>query len=145
MRPFRRRNARAAEAGFSLLELLVVLVIMVLLASLVGPRVLSYLGSSKTKTAEVQMKSLAAALDLYFLDLGRYPPTKAGLVALVEKPEGTARWNGPYLSTGTVPLDPWGNPYAYEADGRGYAVMSLGADGKKGGDGEDADLVARGG
>ncbi|NWG46881.1 MAG: type II secretion system major pseudopilin GspG [Alphaproteobacteria bacterium] len=140
-----RTGRRHGEAGFSLLELLVVLVIMVLLASLVGPRVLSYLGSSKRETAQVQIKSLGAALDLYFLDAGRYPSTEDGLGALVVRPEGVSRWNGPYLSSEAVPPDPWGNPYAYEREGSGYVLRSLGADGEADGEGADADIVMRGG
>src|SRR5689334_13120623 len=91
-----RAGRRSGEAGFTLIELLVVLVILVLLASLVGPRVIGYLGSSRTKAAKVQIEGLGSALELYKLDNGRYPTTSEGLKALVQAPAGASGWNGPY-------------------------------------------------
>jgi len=139
--PSERKNARR-DAGFTLIELLVVLVILGLLAGMVGPQVLGYVGSSKSKAARVQLEQIAAALDLYRLDVGRYPTTQQGLKALAEAPAGVKGWSGPYLAKGGVPADPWGNPYAYKAPGRGrpFDVTSLGRDGREGGDGEDADI-----
>ena len=82
-----RRRARShPAAGFTLVELLVVMVILVLLASLVAPRVIGYLGSSRTKTAKVQIEGLSTSLELYKLDTGRYPDEREGLKALVERP-----------------------------------------------------------
>jgi general secretion pathway protein G len=133
------------SAGFTLVELLVVLVILGLLAALVAPRVLSYLGSSKTKTAQLQIMSFADALDLYRLDNQGLPTTAEGLKALVEKPASATGWNGPYLSQSKIPQDPWGNDYRYASPGqRGeYDILSLGADGKPGGEGENQDVVNR--
>ncbi len=131
------------EAGFTLIELLVVLVILGLLAGLVGPQVLSYVGGSKTKSAKLQIEQLSAALDLYRLDVGRYPTSAQGLKALVETPAGTNGWHGPYLAKGgTVPADPWNNPFTYRAPGQGrpYDLISLGRDGREGGTGEDEDV-----
>jgi general secretion pathway protein G len=132
------------SAGFTLVELLVVLVILGLLAALVAPRVLSYLGSSKTKTAQLQITSFADALDLYRLDNQGFPTTAEGLKALVEKPANATGWNGPYLSQSKIPLDPWGKDYQYASPGQHgeYDLSSLGADGKPGGEGENQDVVS---
>src|SRR5262245_26944311 len=112
------RRRERGEAGFTLVELLVVLVILVLLASLVAPRVIGYLGSSRTKAAKVQIESLTTALELYKVDIGRYPSTSEGLKALVASPPGVTSWNGPYLTKKDVPNDPWGKPYSYRSPGQ---------------------------
>ncbi|GLK53996.1 general secretion pathway protein G [Methylopila capsulata] len=138
----RNRRARDAEGGFTLVELLVVLVILSLVMGLVGPRVLSYLSSSRERAAKLQIKSFTSALDLYFFDMGRYPSGSEGLAALARAPAGESRWAGPYLQQGSVPADPWGKPYEYRTPGRGmpYGITSLGADGQRGGEGENADI-----
>ena len=100
------------QGGFTLMELLVVLAILGLLMSLVGPRVLNQLGGAKTKTAAIQIKDLEQALEMYKLDVGRFPSTAEGLKALVDKPGGTVGWNGPYLKS-DVPVDPWKREYNY--------------------------------
>jgi len=144
VRPAGSIRARlTGQAGFTLIELLVVLVILVLLASLVGPRVVGYLGSSRTKAAKVQIESLSTALELYRLDLGRYPSTSEGLKALVEAPPGMTAWNGPYLTKKDAPNDPWGRPYIYRSPGqRGpFDIMSLGADNQPAGTGENEDIT----
>lgn len=135
---------RSAAKGFTLIELLVVLVILGLLAGLIGPQVMKYVGSSKRKTAHLQIEDLSVALDLYRLELGRYPNTDEGLSALVSAPPGSEYWNGPYLRESSVPLDPWGNPYHYRFPGRNgrYELISLGADNAEGGDGENADITS---
>jgi general secretion pathway protein G len=127
--------------GFTLVELLVVLAILGLLAGLVGPQVMKFLGSSKTKTAALQVEDLAATLDLYRLELGRYPTSAEGLQALVSDP-GISNWNGPYLKKSQVPKDPWGNDYQYRSPGQNgpFDVWSLGADGQEGGEGENQDI-----
>jgi len=135
---------RAGEAGFTLIELLVVMVILVLLASLVAPRVIGYLGSSRTKSAKVQIESLSTSLELYKLDTGRYPDGREGLNALVQKPGDLPSWNGPYLKKDKVPLDPWGQPYIYRYPGQHgpFDILTLGADKKEGGQGEDQDIAS---
>ena len=127
--------------GFTLIELLVVLAILTLLAGLVGPRVLGLLGGAKSKAAAVQIADLDKSLELFKLDVGRYPTTKEGLDAMVNKPAGIGGWNGPYLKGG-VPLDPWGKPYVFNSPtpNGGIEIISLGADGAVGGDGENADV-----
>ena len=134
-----RRRAKG-EAGFTLVELLVVLVILVLIASIIGPRVIGYLGSSRSKAASVQIESLVTAVELFRIDVGRYPTSGEGLGALVKQSGGIAGWSGPYLTKDAVPPDPWGRPYLYEQGGGGFRIISLGADGKEGGTGEDADI-----
>lgn len=123
------RDRTAREAGFTLVELLVVLVILVLIASIIGPRVVNYLGSSRTKTAEVQIESLVTAVELFRIDVGRYPTSAEGLQGLVKPAGSITGWNGPYLAKAEVPPDPWGRPYLYEARDQGgaeFRIMSYG-------------------
>lgn len=139
MLSFRQRHASRRARGFTLIELLVVLAILTLLAGLVGPRVLSQLGGAKSKTAGVQIADLEKSLELYKLDVGRFPTTEEGLNALVTKPGSANGWNGPYLKGG-VPNDPWGKAYKYTLNGGNVELLSYGADGAAGGDGENADI-----
>ena len=122
--------------------MLVVLTLIALILGLVGPRVLNYLGESRTKTAKLQIESFGSALDLFYLDTGHYPTTSESLNALVQRPTGVEIWNGPYLKGGRVPLDPWGNPYQYRSPGEHapYEIMSYGSDGREGGTGSAADI-----
>jgi general secretion pathway protein G len=122
--------------------MLVVLTIIGLILGLVGPRVLNYLSESRSKTAKIQIESLGSALDLFYIDTGRYPTTSENLDALVKRPAAVEIWNGPYLKGGRVPLDPWGNPYHYRspAEKSPYEIVSLGADGREGGSGTAADI-----
>ena len=137
-------SERDSQGGFTLVELLVVLVILGLVMGLVGPRVLNYLTSSRTRAAGLQVSAFKSSLDLYFLDTGRYPTRNEGLKALVEKPPAVDTWNGPYLQQRSLPADPWGNPYQYDVPGvKGpYKITSFGADGTPGGSGTDADIVS---
>ncbi len=136
--PFTRRT-HAHARGFTLIELLVVLAILTLLAGLVGPKVLNQLGGAKSKTAAVQIADLDKSLELFKLDVGRYPSTEEGLEALVKKPASANGWNGPYLKGG-LPTDPWGHAYRYTSSGGNIEILSLGADGAPGGEGENADI-----
>jgi general secretion pathway protein G len=138
----RRVADRRAEAGFTLVEMLVVITIIGLIMGLVGPRVLSYLGESKVKAAKLQIESFASSLDLFYLDVGRYPTSGEGLAALTERPGNAAVWNGPYLKTDSVPLDPWGHAYVYRAPAEHgpYEIVSFGSDGQEGGTGTAADI-----
>ena len=122
---------RDARGGFTLVELLVVLVILGLVMGLVGPRVLGYLSSSRERTAHLQIESFNSALDLYFLDNGRYPTNSEGLEALARRPASEPHWAGPYLKQANVPVDPWGNAYTYHVPGKPgpYAISSAGGKG----------------
>jgi len=136
-------NGWRRRFGFTLIELLVVMMILGLLAGLVGPRVLKYLGSARTDTAKLQIAELAVGLDLFHLEVGRYPTTEEGLVALVEAPAGIDRWQGPYFKKNTIPLDPWGKDYSYRYPGEHaeYDLYSLGQDNSEGGEGTNMDVV----
>jgi general secretion pathway protein G len=138
-----RRAARRGEAGFTLVEMLVVITIIGMIMALVGPRVLNYLSESKAKAAKIQIESFSSALDLYYLDLGRYPTSNEGLPALTRN-TNQAGWNGPYLRGGLVPNDPWGHVYVYRSPGASapYDIISLGSDGQEGGSGTAADIVS---
>jgi general secretion pathway protein G len=129
--------------GFTLLELLVVMVIIGLLAGYVGPKFFGQIGKSEVKAARAQIDALQKSLDQYRLDVGRYPGTEQGLAALVTRPAEEAKWAGPYLAK-AVPKDPWGRDYQYRSPGEHgeYELLSLGRDGRPGGEGEDADLTS---
>ena len=141
-------RSAVGRAGFTLIEILVVIAVMAMLAALVFPNVFQHVGTAKDATARSQIELLGAALDAYRLDNGRYPTTQQGLDALQLQPALQplpSNWRGPYLRK-AVPVDPWGTPFIYlspgEMNARGYDLLSLGADGEPGGEGEDADLVS---
>jgi len=134
------------RAGFTLIEIMVVVIILGLLAVLVAPNVIDKLSVAKGKTARTQIELLGTALDSYRLDNGTYPTTQQGMSALWTKPVSAPEprnWSGPYLKK-AVPQDPWGNAYVYRSPGEsnpdGYDLISLGADGSPGGEGENADI-----
>jgi general secretion pathway protein G len=131
-----KRTNKDGEDGFTLVEMLVVITIIGLIMGLVGPRVLNYLAESKVKTAKIQIESLSAAIDLYYLDNGHYPGASEGLDALVRRPAGEEGWNGPYLKSQNAPADPWGHPYIYKIPGERapYEIASFGPAGPQGGD-----------
>ena len=136
-----RSALRARARGFTLIELLVVLAILGLLIGLVGPRFLGQLGGAKSKTAAIQIADLEKGLELFKLDVGRFPSNEEGLQALIRQPGNARGWNGPYLKASGVPEDPWGRPYRYTFSGTGEPeIVSYGADGAPGGEGENADV-----
>ncbi len=134
------------RAAFTLIEILVVIAVIAILASLVAPNVFQHVGTARSTTARSQLEMLATALDAYRLDTGRYPTSAQGLDALVTLPtiDTPPTWRGPYLRR-AVPRDPWGSPYVYVAPGvanpGAFDLLSYGADGRPGGDGEDADIL----
>ena len=136
-----KSNQHSDESGFTLVELLVVLGIIALLAAMVAPQVIKYLGSARSETASVQLKNIESALELYYLDTGKYP---GELKALVDAPAGDTDWRGPYLKKSTALNDPWGKPYIYVLPGEhgSFDLSSLGRNGAAGGDGEDRDLLS---
>lgn len=137
-------SSKIHARGFTLLELLVVLVILGLLTGYVAPKYFAQVGKSETKVARAQIESLGKALDMYRLDIGRYPNSEQGLDALVAQPRTPKepKWAGPYMSKG-IPPDPWGRGYVYKHPGEQgeYDLVSLGKDGRRGGEGENADIT----
>lgn len=147
MYPVSARRAGRSKAGFTLLELVVVIIVLGLLAAIVAPQILGRVSDARTTSAETQVALFGTALDNYRLDNGAYPTTEQGLAALRDKPTRApipTNWRGPYLRK-DVPLDPWGKPYIYRSPGErnvsGYDLLSLGRDGKPGGEGEDKDVI----
>lgn len=146
-RNIRSRQQLRTRRGFTLIEILVVIVVIAILATLVAPNIFKNVGEAKTTTAKAQIDNLSSALDAYRLDNGTYPTTQQGLDALTSMPtiDPPANWKQPYLRK-AVPMDPWGRPYIYmfpgEQNTMGFDLMSFGADGKLGGEGEDADVLS---
>jgi general secretion pathway protein G len=136
---------RLRRGGFTLIEVLVVIVVIAILATLVAPSIFRNVGDARSATARTQIETFGTALDAYRLDNGTYPTTTQGLAALWQRPsiDPPANWKQPYLRK-AVPKDPWGREYLYVSPGRvnpqGYDLQSLGADGKPGGDDENADI-----
>lgn len=138
------RPANRRSAGFTLIELLVVLLILGMIAGIAGPQVMNYLDDSKTKAAKLQIEEFGNALDLFKLDVGRYPNAQEGLQALVQAPPAGERWRGPYLKKKNLPKDPWGNDYQYTFPGKhgAFDIVALGSDGREGGDGAARDVAS---
>ena len=137
-------RTRRRESGFTLIEMMVVMVIIGLLVALVGPNLIRQGEKAKVKAARAQIEMLGTSLDTFRLDVGRYPTTQEGLAALRQRPFGTDRWDGPYLKK-DIPRDPWDHPYNYRSPGEGgrpYDLLSYGADGGPGGDGDNRDITS---
>jgi general secretion pathway protein G len=134
------------SAGFTLLELIIVISIPAILTALVAPRIIERIDDAKIAEAKLQIKNFETALKLFKIDNGFYPSTEQGLDALIRKPViGRIPHNyreGGYLEQKRIPLDPWGNPYIYISPGvhAEFEIISLGADGKEGGEGKNADI-----
>lgn len=132
------------QNGFTLMEMLVVLVLIGLIAAVAIPQITRLLGSAKSKAAIIQLETLSNSLRYYQLDTGAYPTTEEGLKILWESNGDIAGWNGPYIRQEKQILDPWGRAFEYRAPGEvaPFDLISLGADGVEGGEGEDADIAA---
>lgn len=144
------RQARAGQEGLTLVEMIVVLAIIALVAALIVPNVINRGDQARVTTTEGNLATISQALTMYRLDNGQFPTTQQGLKALVERPTVPPvprNWSqGGYLTgmrtdTEGRPIDDWDNPYVYTTTGNGFELKSLGADGKPGGEGIDADIV----
>jgi general secretion pathway protein G len=140
---YHSKNILSKQEGFTLVELIVVVIIIGLLAGLVLPQFIKQGEKATAKAAKAQIELLGTALDTYRLDVSRYPTSQEGLQALTQRPGGVDRWDGPYLKK-EVPNDPWGKPYMYKSPGEHgpYDIVSYGADGVPGGEGNDRDVVS---
>lgn len=139
----KKRNAEDhPEAGVTILEVLIVLAIIAMIAAVAGPRLIGYLGRAKAETAQLQINQLGNALQLFYIDTGRYPTEAEGFGVLIDAPPGDGSWDGPYLDDESGLSDPWGRSYLYQEPGEAEqpGIMSLGRDGARGGTGDDADL-----
>ncbi len=134
--PPSRHVHRHREQGFTLLELLVVVAVLGLLIGLVAPAALHQLGSAKEKIAHQSIERLESVLDMYKLDVGKYPTSDQGLQALISRPQGVSTWSGPYLKGEKLPQDPWGRPFVYRSPsgrpGHEFDLYTLGPSGQPG-------------
>ncbi len=142
MNAIHRASPPRAPRGFTLLELVMVLVIIGVILAMVGPRVFTNLGRANSEVAKAKIEQIGGQLELFKLDVGRYPTTQEGLGALLAAPSGVANWNGPYIKDAKILKDPWTRDFVYRspAEKGGYDLLSLGADGKEGGEGENRDV-----
>ena len=140
----RRNEQRRGQRGMTLIEILVVLVLIGIVMGIVGGNFLGKGEKAKADAAKIEINQIGQTLDLYKLEIGRYPSTQEGLQALVSAPSGVSNWNGPYWKKAQLPKDPWGNEYRYASPGQkgAYDIVSLGADGKEGGDGANKDITS---
>jgi general secretion pathway protein G len=139
----RAASRRRSEAGYTLTELLVVIVVLSLVAAAITPQILSRFNTAKVRTAQLHVDTLAAALDDFYIDVGRYPTAEEGIDALLAQPPGAPGWSGPYVRSARSLLDPWGRAFVIASPGAPNTpplVFSLGADGAEGGEGPNADL-----
>ena len=139
-----RNTPSARQCGMTLIEILVVLVLIGIVMGIVGGNFIGQGENAKRKAAKIEIEQIGQTLDLFKLEVGRYPSSQEGLQALISAPAGVNNWNGPYWKKGTLPKDPWGNEYKYTAPGQhgAYDIVSLGADGKEGGDGANKDITS---
>jgi general secretion pathway protein G len=133
-----------AQRGMTLIEILVVLVLIGIVMGILGGNFIGRGEKAKADAARIEIGQIGQALDLYKLETGRYPSSSEGLQALIAQPAGATNWNGPYWKKSTIPKDPWGNDYRYTSPGQkgAYDILSLGADGKEGGEGTNKDITS---
>ena len=134
--------ATSRQRGMTLIEILVVLVLIGIVLGIVGGNFIGKGEKAKADAAKIEIGQISQTLDLYKLEIGRYPTTQEGLQALIAAPAGVSNWNGPYWKKSSVPKDPWGNEYKYSSPAQSapYEIISLGADGREGGEGPNKDI-----
>ena len=136
---------RPRERGMTLIEILVVLVLIGVVMGIVGSKFIGQGEEAKRKAAKIEINQIGNTLDLFKLEVGHYPTSSEGLQALISAPSGASNWNGPYWKNATLPKDPWGHEYKYTSPGTHgtpYDIVSLGADGREGGEGPDKDITS---
>lgn len=146
MRRNPRRPRLRGDDGYTLTEILVVMAIIGLIAAVLTPGLIGQLSRARIKTAQVQLETIAAGVEMFRADVGRYPTTAEGLDVLLAQPSDVEGWTGPYIKSAKSLQDPWGTKVDYKAgtDGSGFIVTSFGADGKADGTGQNRDLHAPG-
>jgi len=127
------------QRGFTILEIVIVFVLIAGLLAFVGPRIYGQLGRAKSSEAKIRIQNLVGDIEMYKLEVGRYPDN---LQALIQQPGGVDKWNGPYAKPDDL-KDAWGNDYRYTVPGQSkpFDLISLGADNKEGGEGENRDVT----
>lgn len=135
--PGQPRSAKRG-AGFTILEIVIVFILLAGIMAFVGPKIFEQMGKAKSSEARIRIQQLAGQIEMYKLEVGRYPEN---LQALVQRPGGNERWNGPYAKEPDL-KDAWGNDYRYTVPGQGkpFDLVSLGADARDGGEGENRDV-----
>lgn len=133
-----RPGSAKRQVGFTILEIVIVFVLIGGLLAFVVPKIYSQMGQAQTRDTSLRIQSLSGNIELYRLEVGKYPEN---LQALVKQPPGLEKWNGPYAKEADL-KDPWSNEYRYAVPGNGkpYDLISLGADGREGGEGADKDV-----
>ena len=126
------------QGGFTILEIVIVFILLAGLMAFIGPKIFEQMGRAKSSEAKIRIQSLVGKIEIYKLEVGRYPEN---LQALVKQPPGLDKWNGPYAKDDEL-KDAWGNDYHYTVPGQSkpFDLVSLGADGREGGDGENRDV-----
>jgi general secretion pathway protein G len=130
--------ASRRQGGFTMLEIIIVFILLAGIMAWVGPKIFEKMGQAKTQEAKMRISNLVGNIEMYRLQVGRYPEN---LQALVKQPPGVDKWEGPYAKDADL-KDAWGNDYKYTVPGQGkpFDLVSLGADGKEGGEGENRDV-----
>lgn len=140
-----KRKTPNKQTGFTLIEIMVVLAILAGLVAMVAPNIIGEAGEARVKTAKAEMANISSALSMYKLNNFTYPSTSQGLEALVSKPSGSPEpknyKDGGYMPK--LPIDPWGNPYLYLSQQGKFEIISFGADGEEGGEGDAADISSK--
>lgn len=136
------KQKRRLNRGYTMLEMMVVIAIIALIAGLAAPRLMESFGRAKSKTAEIQMGTIKSAIQLFYLDVGRYPSEAEGLEALLTAPAGAQNWRGPYVDNPKSLDDPWEREYLFKAPGatQPFEIWTYGRDGRAGGSSEDSDI-----
>jgi general secretion pathway protein G len=133
------KTRRPAQGGFTILEILIVFILIAGLMAFIAPKIFQQSQKANWQQAQLKLRTLAGEIEMYKLEVGRYPEN---LQALAKQPPGADRWNGPYAKEDEL-KDAWGNDYRYQVPGtnKPFDLISLGADGREGGEGENRDIT----